>query len=61
MTAIKKLRIQSKLTQSELAKLLGVRQSTVAMWESGKNAPRSETLPKIAKLFGCQIDDLFHA
>lgn len=37
---------------------LGVSLSTVGMWESGKNDPRANMLPKIANLYGCTVDDL---
>ena len=57
--SIKRLRIQAKLTQEDVAKALNIRQSTVSMWENGKNVPRSEMLPKIARLFDCTIDELF--
>lgn len=38
---------------------MNVGQSAVAMWESGKNMPRADKLPALAKLYGCTIDDLF--
>ncbi|MFR5180356.1 MAG: helix-turn-helix transcriptional regulator [Ruthenibacterium lactatiformans] len=36
---------------------IGVERS-VAKWESGKSRPRAELLPKLAKLFGCSIEEL---
>ena len=38
---------------------LNVLQSTVAMWESGDNTPRTEKLPELAEILKCTIDDLF--
>lgn len=52
-------RVQIKISQDELAKLLGVTRSTVAMWETGKSFPRADMLPQLAKILGCTIDDLF--
>lgn len=46
-------------SQSEVARLLGVDQSTVSMWERGVNAPRAATLVKLAALYCCTIDELF--
>ena len=55
---IKKLREKKGITQQELADVLGVAQSTVAMWESNKSLPRVDTLKAIAKALGCTIDEL---
>lgn len=47
------------LTQEELSKELRIDRSTVAKWETRGVMPRADKLPALAKLFGCQIDDLF--
>lgn len=47
-----------KLTQEQLARDLGVRRSTVAMWETGKAMPRAALLPKLADILGCTVDEL---
>lgn len=59
MKGLIKLRKQANLTQCELAEQLGVRQSTIAMWESGDSMPTADKLPRIAKILNCKIDDLF--
>ena len=59
MNNIKNLREINGLTQHELAVVLGINQSTVAMWETGESMPRAALLPKIAETLGCSIDDLF--
>lgn len=56
---IKELRMSANLTQDEVSEALGVQRSTVAMWETGKSVPRTELLPKLARLFGCTVDNLF--
>lgn len=56
---IKKYRTACGYTQFELAEKLGVKQTTVAMWENGTNKPRSSMLPKIAAALNCTIDELF--
>ena len=56
---IKGFREHKKLTQSELAQMLGLKQSTIAMWENGDSMPRTDKLPELAKIFNCTIDDLF--
>lgn len=53
---IKELREEKSLTQSQLAKELGVTQSTIAKWESAERIPSLEFLIKIAKTYHCSID-----
>jgi DNA-binding transcriptional regulator YiaG len=45
-----RIRKKHKLTQSELAKLLGVATNTVSIWELGKSAPRAAMKQKICDL-----------
>ena len=59
MTKIKILREKAGITQKFLANVLNVTQACVAMWESGEASPRSDKLPKLAKVLGCTVDDLF--
>lgn len=56
---LKELREKKKLSQYKVAEILGVAQSTVAMWESGTNIPTADKLPRIAEVLGCSIDELF--
>jgi transcriptional regulator with XRE-family HTH domain len=58
---IKIIREENNLTQQELAEILGVSQSTVAMWETNNSLPRADKLPAIAKALGCTIDELLKA
>lgn len=46
------------LTQSELAKRLGVATSSVSYWETDSFEPTSDSLKKLARLFGCTTDYL---
>ena len=55
----KELRESVNLTQEMLASLLNINRSTVAMWETGESMPRAEKLPQLAKIFNCNIDELF--
>lgn len=45
-------------TQREVAKLLGVKESSVSKWERGVAKPRADKLSTLAKLYGCSIEDL---
>lgn len=57
---LKKLREEKNISQAKLAAALGVRQSTVAMWENGKNKPEHNTLIKIADYFNVSTDQLLN-
>lgn len=46
------------MTQSEMARLLGVTNKAVSKWETGKSKPTTNTLRKIAVLFGLSMDEL---
>jgi DNA-binding XRE family transcriptional regulator len=55
------LRKQKSLTQAEAAKILGVPQANIALWEKSDKPPRADVLPKMAALYGVKLDDLFVA
>lgn len=59
ISKFKSLRERKNLSQYKFAEMLGVAQSTVAMWETGTNIPTADKLPKIAEILNCTIDDLF--
>ena len=52
------LRRAAGLSQTEVAKALGVPQSNVSFWEMSEKPPRSEVLPVLAKLLGVRVDAL---
>ena len=55
---IKKLRIDSGLTQKDLSNMVNVTFQTVSKWEKDENEPDVSTLKKLASLFGCSLDYL---
>lgn len=55
---LKELRKQAHLTQVELAKRLGIGQSSYADWERGKKKPTQENLVKIAQILDVSVDYL---
>lgn len=55
---LKRLREENKISQQKLANELKVSQSTVGMWENGKNKPEFDTLIKIADYFNVSVDYL---
>jgi DNA-binding XRE family transcriptional regulator len=57
---LKEFRVKAGLTQVDLAEKVGVKQSTIAMLETGKNkSPRIEVAKKICKVLGCTMDELY--
>jgi len=55
---LKSLREEIGISQYELATLMGVSQSTIGMWESGKNKPEFQNLQKLCDVFGVGMDYL---
>lgn len=58
---LKILREHRELSQYQLSRCLGVSQSTIGMWESGKREPNYATTQKIAGFFNVSIDMLIGA
>lgn len=56
---IRTYRKEMKLTQEQLAEIMGVTVGAVSKWESGLSNPDIMLLPKLAKLFGVSLDVLF--
>lgn len=46
------------MTQAEMAERLGVTNKAVSKWETGKSKPTTNTLRKMATLFGLSVDEL---
>jgi transcriptional regulator with XRE-family HTH domain len=55
---LKELRIEKKLSQTDLAKVLNVSQRSISSWETGFRRPDFETLELIAKYFDVSTDYL---
>lgn len=52
------LRKKKGLTQMQLAKLIGVSTSTVAMWETGRRKPDYHTIAKLRDFFAVGFEEL---
>lgn len=60
MTHLKEVRKSAGLSQKEVAIRIGVKQNTYSYWENGKSRMNSESLAKLAKLFGVTTDYLLN-
>lgn len=56
---IRRLRMEKKVTQEELASYLNVSAQAVSKWENQASAPDISLLPGLATFFGVAIDELF--
>ncbi len=56
---IRRLRIGQGMTQSDLAKSLGVSVQAVSKWERGYSYPDMSLLLPIVKIFDVTLDELF--
>ena len=53
-----RLREQKKMTQAELARMLGVTPAAVSKWENGSSKPRTEVLFRLAEILGVRPEEL---
>ena len=58
MKRIAELRTELKLSQTELAKKIGVSQQTISKYEQGIREPDIATLIRLAKIFNVSVDYL---
>ncbi len=57
---IRSLRMQNKMTQAQLASLVGVTDKAVSKWERGISYPDITLFPKLADILGVAVNDLFN-
>lgn len=55
---IKKLRIDNRLTQEELATKLHISRQTISKWEQEVTVPSLETLKELASIFNVELFEL---
>lgn len=55
---LKSLRIQSNMSQAELAELIGISRSAISSYENGTRSPNHDTLVKFATIFNVSTDYL---
>jgi len=55
---LKELRRARKMSTTDLAKLVGVSNSTISRWENAKISPTLEYVEKFADIFGVTTDYL---
>ncbi|MGT2923620.1 helix-turn-helix transcriptional regulator [Streptococcus caviae] len=58
-TKLKELRKAKKMSQQELAQLVGVRRETIVHLENNRYNPSLEMALKIAEIFQLPVEDIF--
>lgn len=56
---IKKLRLEREMTQSDLARLIGISRQSIISLESGKYNPSLPLALQLAKIFDTAVEDIF--
>jgi len=56
---LRQLRKKARMSQADLAEILGITQVSVSKWELGQSMPRVSMLPRIAKVLRCKVADFF--
>ena len=54
---LREYRKELKMSQQELANILGKNQTVISSWETGSGVPDANQLPKIAKALGVSLGD----
>lgn len=56
---IRKLRLEREMTQSDLAKMIGISRQSIISLESGKYNPSLPLALRLAKIFDAAVEDIF--
>ncbi|NLG27016.1 MAG: helix-turn-helix transcriptional regulator [Chloroflexi bacterium] len=59
LNVIRDYRVISRLTQSDLAKLVGVSRQTIVALEKGDYTPSTLLALRLSHVFGVTVEDLF--
>lgn len=53
---IRSERVRKRMTQAQFASEVGVAESTVRDWESGRSDPNMSSIVRMTQIFGCSAD-----
>jgi transcriptional regulator with XRE-family HTH domain len=56
--SFKSARINAGISLNAAAEALEISRTSIWLWETGKGMPLAEKLLRMAKLYGCSVDDL---
>lgn len=58
MKKLKKLRTENRYKLKDIAEVSGVSIQAVHQWENGETLPPVDKLAKVARFYGCTVDEL---
>lgn len=58
ISPIKLMRENCRLTQKQLADLIGCRQKDISRYETGDRRPGADTMERLSRVLGCTMDEL---
>lgn len=58
---LQELRVKKELTQEQASKILDITKEYISMLETGDRNPSDSLKEKMAKLYDCQIADIYSA
>lgn len=61
LTVLYSARKRLGLTQGEIAEQIGVDQSSISFWETGKCSPNVRLIPKVARAYQISVDEVISA
>lgn len=56
---LRTLRKEKGLTQVQLAEMIHVDQTAISQWERGITQPRLKHCLQLAKILGCNVEDIY--
>lgn len=56
--SLKAARVNAGFTQEEAAKRIGVSETIICKWETGKCAPTAKRIPKILEVYNIKYEDV---
>lgn len=59
MNHIKEFRKKKKLSQSDISKILGIKQNTFSQWETGERTPNVIQGIRLAKVLDTTVESLY--
>lgn len=57
---LKKIRNDKKITQTQLADLVGIKRQAIYDLESSRYLPNTSIALRLARVLGCSVEDIFH-
>lgn len=56
--SLRSARLKAKKKVQEVVEFMNVSDAAVYQWETGETTPRPDKLVKLARFYGCTVDDL---